>query len=122
MAQMNPPNAIWVPDEYESSCSIYEKFINGEKVAAKSPSAILICKGTEKGTRRAIVMISVPVDESMPDRKYFEKSIKIIDVKTKKQRVLIDKPAGSASPKFSPDSKFITYTRSTGPEIIFKEA
>ncbi len=54
--------------------------------------------------------------------KYFEKVIKIIDIKTKKQRVLVAKPAGSSSPRFSPDGKFIAYTRSAGPEIIFNPA
>ena len=54
--------------------------------------------------------------------KYFEKVIKIIDIKTKEQRVLVAKPLGSSSPKFSPDGKFLAYTRSTGPEIIFNPA
>jgi len=50
--------------------------------------------------------------------KDFENSIKIIDIKTKKQRTLVSKP-GSYSPRFSPDGRFIAYSHTTGPEIDF---
>lgn len=50
--------------------------------------------------------------------KDFENSIKIIDIKTKEQRILVSKP-GSYSPMFSPDGKFIAYSHTTGPEIDF---
>jgi len=51
--------------------------------------------------------------------KYFESSIKVINIRTKEQRTLVSQPAGSSSPMYSPDGKIIAYRRSTGPEIIF---